>query len=48
MIGILGKGSDVADLLTEYPTLSRDDALAALTYAVRAVNERESPLQLSA
>jgi uncharacterized protein (DUF433 family) len=48
VIGLLGQGYDVAEVLAEYPTLTKDDILAGLRFAARAVNERELPLRLSA
>jgi uncharacterized protein (DUF433 family) len=48
VIGLLGQGYGVADVLAEYPTLSEDDILAGLRFAARAVDERELPLRLSA
>jgi uncharacterized protein (DUF433 family) len=48
VIGLLGQGSSIEDVLADYPTLSRDDILAALQFAANAVDERELPLRLSA
>ena len=48
VIGLLGQGSSVAQVLAEYPTLIHDDVLAALRFAANAVDERELPLRQSA
>jgi uncharacterized protein (DUF433 family) len=48
IVGILGQGYSVDQVLAEYPTLTRDDILAGLRYAANAVDERELPLRLSA
>jgi uncharacterized protein (DUF433 family) len=48
VIGLLGQGYDVEQVLAEYPTLTRDDVLAGLRFAASAVDERELPLRLSA
>lgn len=48
VIGFLGQGQSIEDVLADYPTLSRDDILAALRFAANAVDERELPLRLSA
>ena len=48
VIGLLGQGSSIEDVLADYPTLRRDDILAALPFAANAVDERELPLRLSA
>jgi uncharacterized protein (DUF433 family) len=48
VIGLLGQGHDVDEVLAEYPTLTREDILAGLRFAAKAVDERELPLRLSA
>jgi uncharacterized protein (DUF433 family) len=48
VIGLLGRGYTVDQVLEEYPTLSHDGLLAALRFASDAVDERELPLRLSA
>jgi uncharacterized protein (DUF433 family) len=48
VVGLLGGGYAVDEVLAEYPTLTRDDVLAALRFAASAVDERELPLRLSA
>ena len=37
----LAVGATIADILTDYPSLERDDVLAALAYARRAVGTDE-------
>lgn len=48
IIGLLGQGFEADDVIEEYPTLTREDILACLRFAARAVDERELPLRLSA
>ncbi|GIJ23992.1 DUF433 domain-containing protein [Micromonospora lutea] len=48
IVGLLGQGYSVDEVLSEYPTLSRDDILAALRFAAAAVDERELPLRMTA
>ena len=48
VIGLLGQGYQVADVLAEYPTLTADAILAGLRFAAYAMNERELPLRPSA
>ena len=48
VIGLLGQGYSLDEVLAEYPTLTRDDILAGLRFAASAVDERELPLRLSA
>lgn len=48
VIGLLGQGYGIDQVTDEYPTLTRDDILAALRFAALAVDERELPLRLSA
>ncbi|WP_442791447.1 DUF433 domain-containing protein [Micromonospora sp. NBC_01813] len=44
----LGQGYSVSEVIEEYPTLTKEDILAGLRFAARAVDERELPLRLSA
>ena len=37
----LGNGQEIADLLAEYPKLTKEGILAGLRFAARAVNERD-------
>jgi len=48
VVGLLGQGYSLEEVLADYPTLTRDDILAALRFAANAVNERELPLRLTA
>jgi uncharacterized protein (DUF433 family) len=48
VLGLLGQGCSIDDILADYPTLCREDVLAALRFAASAVDERELPLRLSA
>lgn len=44
IVGQLAAGRTVDEVLADYPYLERDDVLAALDYAAKAVSERELPL----
>jgi uncharacterized protein (DUF433 family) len=44
VLGQLAAGRTVAEVLKDYPYLTRDDVLAALEYAAAALQERELPL----
>ena len=44
IIGQIGGGSTVDDLLAEYPDLEREDIMQALRYAALRLQERELPL----
>ncbi|MEH1126491.1 DUF433 domain-containing protein [Micromonospora sp. CPCC 206061] len=48
VVGLLGQGFSVDDVLADYSTLTREDVLAALQFAANAVDERELPLRLTA
>ncbi|HET8684476.1 MAG TPA: DUF433 domain-containing protein [Micromonosporaceae bacterium] len=48
VLGLLAHGQSIEEVLAGYPTLSREDILAALEFAANAVDERELPLRLSA
>jgi uncharacterized protein (DUF433 family) len=41
IVGLLGQGYSLDDVLADYPTLNRDSVLAALRFAADAVDERE-------
>lgn len=41
VVGLLGSGRGIPDVLEEYPTLTKEGILAGLRYAARAVNMRE-------
>jgi uncharacterized protein (DUF433 family) len=40
VVGELGRGCEIKDLLAEYPELTEEGILAGLRYAARVVNER--------
>ena len=44
VVGQLGAGRTIDEILADYPYLERDDVYAALEYAAAAVSERELPL----
>jgi uncharacterized protein (DUF433 family) len=48
VLGLLGQGYSIDEVLADYPSVSRDDVLAALRYAASVVDERELPLRLPA
>lgn len=48
VVGLLGQGYTIEEILDDYPTLTREGILAALRFAANAVDERELPLRLSA
>lgn len=45
ILGMLAGGDTVEDLLTEYPSLSREDIMAALAYAASLAEEQVTPIQ---
>jgi uncharacterized protein (DUF433 family) len=48
VLGLLGQGYGVAEVVADYPTITCEDVLAALRFAADAVDERELPLRQSA
>lgn len=48
VVGLLADGRTVDEILADYPTLVREDVMAALRFAAAAVDERELPIRLSA
>jgi uncharacterized protein (DUF433 family) len=44
VVGQIGAGGTVDDLLTDYPYLEREDILQALRYAAWLAEEREAAL----
>ena len=44
IVGQIGAGRSIEDLLTEYPYLEREDVLQALRYAAWRAEEREVTL----
>lgn len=47
VIGLLGHGYSLSEVLEEYPTLAKDDILAGLRFAAQALDQRELPLRLT-
>jgi uncharacterized protein (DUF433 family) len=47
VVGMVAEGMSVADILTAYPDLEKDDIGEALRFAAEAVRERELPLLAS-
>lgn len=45
IVGQIGAGRSVDELLAEYPYLEREDVLQALRYAAWRAEEREVPLE---
>jgi uncharacterized protein (DUF433 family) len=41
VIGLLGHGRAISELLAEYPELTKEGVLAGLRFAARAVNARD-------
>jgi uncharacterized protein (DUF433 family) len=44
IVGQIGDGRSIEDLLADYPYLEREDVLQALRYAAWLAEERELPL----
>ena len=44
IVGQIGDGQSVEDVLSSYPYLEREDVLQALRYAAWRVEERDMPL----
>ena len=47
IVRMLANGDTIESLLTEYPSLSRDDILAALQYAADLAEEQVTPIPAS-
>lgn len=47
IVGILGAGRTIDELLVAYPYLERDDVLAALTFAAWRAQEVDLPVKAS-
>jgi uncharacterized protein (DUF433 family) len=45
IVGQIGAGRSVEELMAEYPYLEREDVLQALRYAAWRAEEREVPLE---
>lgn len=48
VVGLVANGLMADEIVTEYPQLTVADVQACLSYAARAVDERELPVRLSA
>ena len=46
IVHMLAGGDTVDDLLTEYPSLSREDIMACLDYAADLAEEQITPIQV--
>jgi uncharacterized protein (DUF433 family) len=44
IVRMLANGDSVDDLLTEYPSLSREDIMASLAYAADLAEEQVTPI----
>jgi len=44
IIGMLANGDTIEELLQEYPSIKRDDILAALNYAASLAEEQITPI----
>jgi uncharacterized protein (DUF433 family) len=44
IVGLIGAGKTIDEVLEEYPYLEREDVLQALSYAAWRAEEREAPL----
>lgn len=44
IVGMLANGDTVEDLLSEYPSLSREDIMACLAYAASLAEEQVTPI----
>jgi uncharacterized protein (DUF433 family) len=45
IVRMLANGDTIEDLLADYPTLQRDDVLAALDYAASLAEEQVTPIE---
>lgn len=45
ILGMLANGDTIENLLREYPTITREDALACLEYAASLAEEQISPIE---
>ncbi len=45
IIAMLANGDTIEDLLTEYPSIKREDILACLDYAASLAEEQITPLE---
>jgi len=47
IVRMLANGDTVEDLLAEYPSLSREDVMAALDYAAALAEEQVTPIEIA-
>lgn len=47
VVRMLANGDSVEDLLSEYPSLSREDIMACLDYAAELAEEQVTPIQVA-
>lgn len=47
IVRMLANGDTVDDLLTEFPSLTRDDIMACLDYAAELAEEQVTPIQVA-
>lgn len=45
ILGMLAHGDTIDDLLQEYPSLQREDVMAALDYAAALAEEQVTPIE---
>ena len=45
IVGMLANGNSIEDLLQEYPTITREDVLACLSYAAELTEEQLMPIE---
>jgi uncharacterized protein (DUF433 family) len=48
IVGLVANGLTTTEIVAEYPQLTTADVQACLSYAARAVDERELPVRLTA
>jgi len=47
IVGLVGAGASIEDVLAEYPYLEREDIMQALRYAAWRAEERDIPLAVA-
>jgi uncharacterized protein (DUF433 family) len=47
VLGLLGQGYSLSEVVEEHPALTNDDILASLRFAAQALDQRELPLRLT-
>ena len=48
IIGMLANGDSIDDLISEYPTIKKEDILACLGYSASLAEEEVSPIESTA